>query len=274
VPRRGERPDDGAAPPPRTSGRATGNAFGLLEAGLGIVAGFLLSAVIAGAYLDLSHHPKATDSLGAVICSLIGLWCGLLGGAVVASRAGRAAGAGATGGEVRLQPSGSLAEDFGFRIRPWPDLLTGVVVGVASQLLLVPLLELPLAPFVHNLSKQVGKPAQELTQDVHGLGLVVLALFVCVGSPLVEELFFRGLLMRALLGGTARLGATLQVVVSIAVTSLLFALAHFEAIQFLGLAGFGAVLGVLAWRTGRLGPGLVAHASFNAVAIISIALAR
>jgi membrane protease YdiL (CAAX protease family) len=274
VPRGGERPNDGGGPPPHASRRAPGNAFGLIEAALGIVAGFLLAAVIAGAYLDLSGHPKATESLGAVICSLIGLWSGLLGGALVASRAGRAAAGAGEAGDVRLRPSGNLAEDFGLRVRPWPDLLIGVVVGVASQLLLVPLLELPLAPFVHNLSQQVGKPAQELTQDVHGLGLVVLALFVCVGSPLVEELFFRGLLMRALLGSTARLGATLQVVVSIAVTSLLFALAHFEAIQFLGLAGFGAVLGILAWRTGRLGPGLVAHATFNAVAIISIARSR
>ena len=33
---------------------------------------------------------------------------------------------------------------------------------------------------------------------------------------------------------------------------LLFGLAHFEPLQFAGLAAFGVVLAVLAWRTGRL----------------------
>jgi membrane protease YdiL (CAAX protease family) len=239
---------------PPAARRARPNAFGLPEAAVGIVAGFLLASLAAGAYLDAIGKPRATHSLGAVLLSLAGLWTGLVAAALVASR--------------------HLSRDYGLLLRPWPDLVLGPVIGVASQLALVPLLELPLLPFVHNLSQEVGKPAQELTSGVHGAGLVVLALFVCVGSPLVEELFFRGLLLRSLLGVGGRLGRTLGPVLSIAVTSLLFALAHFEAIQFLGLAGFGAVLGYLAWRTGRLGPGIVAHASFNAVAIVAIALQR
>lgn len=234
--------------------RAPGNPFGLPEAAIGIVAGFLLSSLFAGAYLSAIHRPHATHALGAVLLSLAGLWIGLVAATVAASR--------------------HASRDFGLVLRPWPDLPLGAVVGVASQLALVPLLELPLVPFVHNLSQQVGKPAQQLTSGEHGAGLVVLAVFVCLGSPLVEELFFRGLLLRALLGRTARWPGGWSAVLSIAAASLLFALAHFEAIQFLGLAGFGAVLGWLAWRTGRLGPGIVAHASFNAVAIVSIALQR
>ena len=50
----------------------------------------------------------------------------------------------------------------------------------------------------------------------------------------------------------------------------MFALAHFEAVQFAGLAVFGVVLGVLAWRTGRLAPGIGAHAAFNAAAVIAV----
>jgi membrane protease YdiL (CAAX protease family) len=34
------------------------------------------------------------------------------------------------------------------------------------------------------------------------------------------------------------------------------------------------VLGVLAWRTGRLGPSIVAHMTFNTVTIIAIVVAR
>jgi len=44
---------------------------------------------------------------------------------------------------------------------------------------------------------------------------------------------------------------------------------HFEALQFLGLAGFGVVLGAIAWWTGRLGPSVVAHAAFNATTVVA-----
>ncbi len=87
--------------------------------------------------------------------------------------------------------------------------------------------------------------------------------FLVVGAPIVEELFFRGLLLRSLLGRTPP-------PVAIVVSAVLFGLAHFEAVQFAGLAAFGVVLGVLAWRTGRLTPGIGAHAAFNAAAVISV----
>jgi membrane protease YdiL (CAAX protease family) len=86
-----------------------------------------------------------------------------------------------------------------------------------------------------------------------------------VGAPLVEELFFRGLLFRALLGR-----APVPVPVAVVVSALLFALAHFEAVQFAGLAVFGVVLALLAWRTGRLMPGIGAHAAFNLAAVVSV----
>ena len=54
---------------------------------------------------------------------------------------------------------------------------------------------------------------------------------------MVEELFFRGLLLRSLLGRTPP-------PVAIVISALLFGLAHFEAVQFAGLAVFGVVLGV------------------------------
>jgi membrane protease YdiL (CAAX protease family) len=38
------------------------------------------------------------------------------------------------------------------------------------------------------------------------------------------------------------------------------------------LAAFGAVLSWLAHRYGRLGPGLVAHATFNAITLLALAV--
>ena len=55
------------------------------------------------------------------------------------------------------------------------------------------------------------------------------------------------------------------------VDGLLFGLAHGEWVQLAGLAAFGMILATVSYRTGRLGMNMVAHASFNLVAIIAIA---
>jgi membrane protease YdiL (CAAX protease family) len=167
-----------------------------------------------------------------------------------------------------------LRQDYGLQLRPWPDLPLGILVGVASQYLLIPVFELPLLPFVPHLYERLGGPANRLTAGASGASLASLGFLVCVGSPFFEELFFRGLLLRAVAGRLERLGPVAQPVVSVLVVSVLFGLVHFEALQLIGLVGFGAVLGALAWRTGRLGPGIVAHAAFNTVTIVALALAR
>ncbi len=279
-----------------------GNAFGLGEAVVGLIGGFALDIVAVTIYVSVAHLPvsgKGSTSmpLGETITSLLALWTGFIGGVLAASRAnvtgwrmvarsdappadgpvdGPADGSAdrLADNPPRRHSAGSLAADFGLRIKPWPDIPLGVVIGVASQYLLVPLLELPLVPFVSHLNQKLGQPAQQLTSGVGGLELAVLGVFICLGSPFVEELFFRGLLLRALLGRLGGMGSVARPTLAILVTAVIFALVHFEKLQFLGLAGFGAVLCVLAWKTGRLGPGIVAHASFNAVTVLAIALSR
>jgi membrane protease YdiL (CAAX protease family) len=264
-PRRQASP--GGAEPARVRG---GNAFGLAEAALGILAGFLLASLAVSIYSAASRHGHPASQYGEEIVSLCGLWVGFVGAAVTASRL--AAVPGRDGAPAR--GTGSIVGDYGLVLHPWPDIPVGIVAGVASQYLLVPAVEAPLVPFVHNLYSRLSHPAQSLTGHAFGPGLVVLSVLVCVGSPVVEELFFRGLLLRALLGKTQELGRRAGPAVSIGLTALVFALAHFEALQFLGLAAFGVVLGYLAWRTGRLGPSIVAHMAFNTVTIIAIVAAR
>ncbi|MHB1487041.1 MAG: CPBP family intramembrane glutamic endopeptidase [Acidimicrobiales bacterium] len=239
---------DQASQPARA--RGLGYAIG------GFVAGYLAAAVYVAIWASVSGlktvHGSVTSTLGTTVAGLLGLWSGLVGATLLASR--------------RLG-TGRLAEDFGFRLRIWPDVPVGLVVGVASQYLLVPAIYLPLRLFVHHLDHRLGQPAQQLTGVAHGSGLVVLGLFVCLGAPMVEELFFRGLLLRAL---RRRMGSALAVLVS----GLAFGLAHAEALQLVGLAAFGVVLGILAEKFKRLGPGMVAHAAFNALAVIAIATSR
>jgi uncharacterized protein len=164
----------------------------------------------------------------------------------------------------RVRGQGNLGLDYGWGLGRWWDLPAGAAIGLACQYLLIPLLYLPFEHIDRNLSHELSQPARNDSGAAHSVGSVaVLVLFLVVFAPMVEELFFRGLFLRALLGRTPP-------AVAIVVSGLVFALAHFEAVQFAGLAVFGVVLGVLAWRTGRLAPGIGAHAAFNAAAVIAV----
>lgn len=264
---------------PGRARRRFANDFGLGEAAFGLLAGMVFVS-LAAALVAAVHLPKgpgatlATDGAG-----LAGWWLGFFGGAAVASRrhdwardaAPPAGSAAAPAGPARRPLWRALREDYGLSLRLWPDVPLGIAVGVASQYLLVPALELPLLPFVPHLFHRLGHPAQTIVGQVHGPLLVVLGLLVCVGAPVFEELMFRGLLLRSLAGRLGPLGPRLGPTAAVVLTGIVFGLVHFEALQLIALAGFGMVLCVLAWRTGRLGPGIIAHASFNAVSLAVIA---
>ncbi len=101
-----------------------------------------------------------------------------------------------------------------------------------------------------------------------------------VGAPFFEELFFRGLLLKGLLGvfgitgDGARSLKAVGVVAAVVVDGLLFGLAHAEFEQLAGLAVFGCILAVVACKTRRLGMNMVSHATFNLVAILAIVSSR
>ncbi|MDP1805773.1 MAG: CPBP family intramembrane metalloprotease, partial [Acidimicrobiales bacterium] len=83
----------------------------------------------------------------------------------------------------------------------------------------------------------------------------------------VEEIFYRGLVLRA---AARRFGTRWAVFGS----SAIFGVSQFELVQFPGLFAFGVVLALLAVRTGRLGASIAAHVAFNGVAVIGLAVAR
>jgi uncharacterized protein len=229
--------------------------WGLGEVALALLAGSVLSLILATAVQPAGYHPSSSTPipLRVTAAGLIGLWIGLGGGAVYVSR---------------YRGSGRLAVDLGFRLR-WPmDLGLGVVAGLASSYVLVPLLYLPFEQFIPSLQRRLESPAKQNTGAVHGgFEITVLVLLLAVGAPVVEELYFRGMLQRAL-------ARRFRPAVAVATSSVAFGLAHFEALQLPALILFGLVLGVLAQRTGRLGPGIVAHATFNAVTVLSLTLSR
>lgn len=173
------------------------------------------------------------------------LWIGLLGGVYVALRRG------ATPSDLRLAARPSDA---------W-----GFLVGVAVQLVAVPMLYLPLRLVDDDLD--VSEAARSLVDRAHGIGVVVLFLVVVLGAPIVEEVFYRGLFLSALERAMSPLAA-------LALSSVVFGAVHLQPLQFPALVMFGAVAALLVQRTGRLGPAVAAHVGFNMTTVVVLLASR
>ena len=215
------------------------------------IAGFLLGNTLVVLFVGIwaGVTGRSELSFGAIALGQVALWIGLLGVPLWATA---------------KKGSGSVARDFGLVVRA-KDAVTGLPIGVVCQLVLVPLIYLPFRTFI-DVDK-LDEPARELADKAHGFGFVALAVVLVVGAPIIEELFFRGLLLRAI---DRRFGPAW----ALAGSSFGFALAHLEGLQFPALLAVGVVFGLLAQRAGRLGPSIFAHAAFNFVVVVALALER
>ncbi|HWE54979.1 MAG TPA: type II CAAX endopeptidase family protein [Acidimicrobiales bacterium] len=221
---------------------------GIAAALFGFAVGLVVSQVTAYIAIAATGYQTSSNAplpVAVLVAELAGLWVGLVAAVLWWSR---------------TRGTGSVVRDYGWAIKWW-DVPLGVLVGWAGQEALVPLLYRPFEHIDHNIVRQLGQPTVHEVGAAHtNLSVALLYLFVAVGAPIVEELYFRGLLLRALAGWTNPVAAVI-------VSGLLFGLAHFEKLQFAGLAAIGIIFGVLAWRTGRLAPSIAAHVTFNAVAV-------
>ncbi len=159
------------------------------------------------------------------------------------------------------EPVEDFVEHYGLRFRPID--LVGVPVGVIAQLAIVPLVYVPLrAIWPDTFSKsELEHRARELADKANGWTVVLLVIIVVIGAPIVEELVYRGLLQRSM---SAAFGA----VPALVVMSLWFALMHPTPIEWPGLMIAGALFGAGLALTGRIGPGIITHAAFNATGLI------
>lgn len=166
------------------------------------------------------------------------------------------------------------------------DVPYGLAVGVLAQFVLVPLVTLPFLWLLDKDLDDVGESARELADRADNApGVLMLIFTVGAVAPLVEEIFFRGLM----LGGyrkrrnlrwlemllsdrfapdTTR--STWNTRVGVIFSSLIFAAVHFQLILMPALFAVGVVFAVLTIRSGRLGPAIWAHVAFNATTLVSL----
>jgi len=109
---------------------------------------------------------------------------------------------------------------------------------------------------------------EQLTADrTYVVSIVISAV---IAAPIVEEMVFRGVVMRGL-------ASRLRIVAVVVVQGLLFGGAHVDPVRGVGniglvlvLSGVGIAFGVAVALLGRIGPSIVAHAIFNAAVLVIV----
>lgn len=213
------------------------------------VAALPLQAVVIALSGYGSEDPD-TWPIGITIVSVVLLWIPFVVALAVVSR---------------YWGSGQPWRDYRIRFR-FAD-LAGIPIGVASQLLLLPLVYWPLQRWWPDAfrSEDVEERVRELWDKVDGVWVVALVAVVVIGAPLIEEIVYRGLLLQSLQG-------RLHDVLALVLSAVWFAGIHLQPIEFPGLFAFAVVLGLCFLVTGRLGSAILAHAAFNATGLLLVAL--
>jgi hypothetical protein len=147
------------------------------------------------------------------------------------------------------------------------DVVAGIPLGIASQLVLVNVVNWPLTRLFPDAFSfdEVSKRATDLVDAASGGWVVLLALVVVVGAPIVEEIVYRGVVQPGLVvSWGARAG--------ILTTAALFAAIHMQPVEFPGLFAFALVLGWARHSTGTIGMSIVTHMAFNATGLALVVL--
>ncbi len=159
-----------------------------------------------------------------------------------------------------------LVSDFGFRFK-WVDFLIGPAMAI-PMMMAAGVVGYGVSTLVGLEDQSEAGNTEFLTDSTPGLVRYALIFFVVVGAPFSEELFFRGLSMRAI---QKRFGKPIALLGSTA----LFTLPHFQGgswqavvVMLATIGTIGLLLGGLAIGMNRLGPGIVAHATFNSIAAV------
>jgi membrane protease YdiL (CAAX protease family) len=232
-------------------------ALAIVVAGfIGFLVGQFLGLLLEAVGVALAHYPGGLSALGRAsnppwwsnALGFLGIWTGFAAAIVYAYRDGR----------LRPLPG---------QWRPQVADALYIVVGVAMQFII----DLLYRPFHF---KSLNHPVNHLFKAAHGPGFVAIAIMTTFVAPVFEEWLFRGVIFRAIAEGSSGVTKKTAVVLGVTISAVLFGAAHGEPLEFAGLVLLGVVLAILVQRTQRLVPSYLAHASFNATALVAVIAQR
>lgn len=157
------------------------------------------------------------------------------------------------GGVLWLMYRGGVGMRFGVSWADGPMVLAGIFLVTAAGIAIEPLLTLFPAHYLEKLDGMIGRGGWAVLMTV-------------VAAPILEEVFFRGLVLESL---SRRWGGRAAVLVS----SALFGLVHFPILpQMVNAFVIGIVMGYIYLRTRSLVSVIAIHAINNGLAYMMLEL--
>jgi membrane protease YdiL (CAAX protease family) len=208
-----------------------------------LVAGVALVTTIVAGVLQHAFVPVHTDFVYSPISMLLALGTYVIWGSSVLWAASKTGDVRRTLGVVR-PPS-------------WPRAL-GLAAGTVLAALIVSAL---LEPILHAARQQGLAPDSPRPAGAASLiGVALAFVTIVVVGPVVEELFFRGLLTAGFRRRCGPIGTAL-------LTAALFAIAHFLPRGLPPLFLLGLALALVYERVGSTMPGMMTHCLYNGIAL-------
>lgn len=102
---------------------------------------------------------------------------------------------------------------------------------------------------------------QEANANFYGSTLVLELISSALMTPILEELVFRGILF-------TRLKTMLPKIPAIVVSALIFAVVHFNIVQFIYAFLLGIVLAILMDQADHVYPAIIGHVTANLIAVL------
>ncbi|MFV2039958.1 MAG: lysostaphin resistance A-like protein, partial [Acidimicrobiales bacterium] len=168
------------------------------------------------------------------------------------------------------------------------DPAVGITAGVLAQLVLVPAITVPILWLTNTDADEVSKTATELAdRATTPFGVITLVVAVGAIAPVVEEIFFAGLMFGPFAKGPNlrwleqilpesiapdTTSSRWNVGAAFVLSSLIFGAIHFQLILLAPLSAVGALFAWLAHRSRRLGPAIWAHMAFNITTLVNLLL--
>lgn len=142
--------------------------------------------------------------------------------------------------------------------------IQGIVIAIGCSVLFYLLLDKGLDPIFESIFPSSKENYQQTIQSIISSPIVSLIDF-CIFAPILEEFLMRGFILNGLY-------ANYGIIVALLISSILFALLHFNIAQIIPSFICGIILGLIYLYTGSILSCIFAHMGYNFISYIMIIL--
>lgn len=142
--------------------------------------------------------------------------------------------------------------------------IQGIVIAICCSILFYFLSDKGLDPIFESIFPSSKENYQQTIQSIISSPIVSLIDF-CIFAPILEEFLMRGFILNGL-------SVNYGIIVALLISSILFALLHFNIAQIFSSFICGIILGLIYLYTGSILSCIFAHMGYNLISYIMIIL--